>query len=811
MADDQQTNPAPTGDTAPPIPGVQQQGNDQSQDWTQTQQPTQQTSATPSTPPDAGGTPQGPQQTPAQTAQQFPFPGAQKPQGGVQSQGDGGEDGGGPPGAPKQPLTPQQQKVVQNAGWVHTVLKTLSGGDQQKTVIDPNTGKSSTVTVPMSNGQYARGLAAAVLTGAFSGLGEKGPGAEGRAAEDGFSAVAKQKQQAQAQQQQQASQDFARQAATAQTNFQTRENNLRLSKESFDVQKNWVDQSAESLQQMRDQGHVIAEDVAPEDLMPKYHVAQDQAIPSRVVQTQNPDGSLSARVLYSVVDPAGKINMPQQTAQFLADHHVPGTFKIDPSTGKAIPLNFEGSAAVKVGIVTNQLQNAGALNTTEHLMNKQLADLPDSPQVNITKAFDQGTLSTKALKAFAPFASYDHLDEAITDFTKSKANQDSGGVLASQIRSLIPSGALDQITKTHLDQVAADKSKREAAAAVVKQQAELPGVLAAKRAEASIQSAHAYQEGFNHEAGSQAAKAAAGVASGTLTGKLKNNDLYAVATDPSEKPINGVNQNYLNSLKSVDPAIAAAVEAVGHGQAFVSNYGLAKDAGQHFLGLVHQAFPEFAVGKANEYEKQLSDFGINGKTGKANTAGSTLMEHLLRLHDAVGIGSATGTSGAFGVDAANATNEAGTFYANGNKPGEAELKDYRDEFRSPLPWKVQSATKAQAIAAMDKIKENYNTQARATPSSFGKPQPILSEDAANAYNKLTGDKAPDYLVDHTIQSRAYANDGSSQSQSGQNTSQAAHAPYTPPSGSFRKLVNGAYQYRLPTGQIVDSNGQAIQQ
>lgn len=750
-------------------------------DVDQSQTPATGTPATTGAPDAAAAQPtaQTPPQTPEQTAQQFPFPnGAQQ-----QAQAAGGQ---GQPGTPQgaisqadNPDNPANHPAVKAGGWINATARALAGGDQYSVKIDPNTGTMTRTPVPLSSKQIAMGIAVAALTGAASGLGEKGPGAEGRAAQAGFQQALAQKQNQQAQQDREAQQTYTRQAAIAQTNFQMHQTAVRLGQLDYEQHKQYVADNAKALENVNTVGAALAGGVREQDLLSKYNVTAQNAIPDGIVARLNADGTQATDKYgtpmwdntYTVIDPAKKIGLDQGTADFLAQHHVPGTFDI--VNGKAVAKNFEGSPQVRAGIVVSMLSQASAIRTTEAQLNQQISGLPGGDKnaevvkANLTDALDHNLISTKSLQAFAPYASMP-FDQALDAMRKNKVDPQAIG----QIAQLVPQKVQEQLKNQRLEAESAEKAKNDAAAAVTKQNAELPGKIEEARLREQIQTSGSYAQGFNHEAGTQAAKVAAGVASGTLTGKLKNGDLDKVAVDPSEKPIDGVNKGYLANLAAVDPGIAAAVDAVGHGKAFVSNYGLAKDAGQKFLGFVHNAFPGFGVANANLYEKQLNDFGINGKTGKANTAGSTLMEHLLRLNNSVGIGSTTGLSGEFGVNAANATNEAGTFYSNGNKPGEAELKDYRDEFRSHNPLIVKSAAKAQAEAAMDKIKENYNTQARAVPESFGKPQPILSQDAADAYKTLTGKTAPDYLVDHTIQSRAYAND---QSQGTNNTSQAARS------------------------------------
>ncbi len=109
-----------------------------------------------------------------------------------------------------------------------SIFTALAGGNPTRTTIDPQTGVVSREQVPLSTKQVGMELAAAVLSGAFNGLAERGPGAESRAAAVGFNTTFQQQQQAKAEQEKQAQADaesqskaYARAASIAATNSQT--------------------------------------------------------------------------------------------------------------------------------------------------------------------------------------------------------------------------------------------------------------------------------------------------------------------------------------------------------------------------------------------------------------------------------------------------------------------------------------------------------------------------------------------------------------------------------------------------------------
>lgn len=744
--------------------------------------------------------------TPESNAAQHPFPGDQTQQ---QSNQQGALNAADLSKAatniPNTPDAPSVDPAVAKAGKVHTILQALSGGQQYATTINPNTGQVDRKPVPMSNAQYARGLAAAILTGAFRGLEEKGPGAEGRAAAGGFNAVLEQKQKQQQQQELEASQTYARQAAIAQTNFQTRENALRLSNMDYDFQSKIAAGNQDTIQYARDQGHVLGEDVAPEDLFPKYNVTKDQAIPSRVIRVDNPDGSTSIKTLYTVIDPEGSIQIPQNVAAEAAAHHVPGTFKIDEN-GKTAPIDFSGGAAAKLRFVNNLLQTSASTNITEKSLDDKLQELGQATNqkfapIDIKKAYDTGALSTKAVKAFTPFAGYSNIDEAIDAFAKSKANTDSGGVLASQIRSLLPEGAYDAAKKQTEDKAAKIKSDEANAAAVSKQKAELPGIVAEAAAKAKVENAAAYGRSYSSEEGRIAAKNKYDASSGAIKDMVKNPKINAIA-ETNETPVNGVNQQYFKSLQDADPNMAAVVKAIGEGRQLQSKYGLAKEDGQRLAAIVNRAYPEYSQPKAEAYEKLLNSF-TSGDDKKQIESGNTTYRHIQDyVENANKLGSSVpGAPTRVGLekDASQLVEEVNSAYTKGVLH-EDQRANLIKGLSSVIPEYRTTAARELTKLLSAKTSEKLGTFRRGAVTSATPDFEVVSPEARDAYNFVMGNQAdPNFATSRT---KAGVN---------QNTSQAATQPYTPPAGSYRKLVNGAYQYKLPDNSIVDANGKPVTQ
>lgn len=349
--------------------------------------------------------------------------------------------------------------AVKQAGVVRAIAETLAGGPRTSYAIDPTTGAMTQTQQPLSTRQIGLAIAMAALSGGISGLGEKGPGAEGRAAQAGFKAVQTQNQQADQQAQQTASQDYARQAQIANTNFQTHANALRLGQMEYEQHKQYVADAAPVLQNLQDVGAIQESGVREGDLLTKYHVTKDMAVVDGTVprmdgngqQARNPDGSLAWDNTYSVLDPSKKIALPDETAKLLADYRVPGYFKV--VDGKTEPTNFQGSAPIRAALVLDGLATASALKITESSVNQQLRTLGKSGdadaqrfEVNLKSSLADGSVTPKALKAFAKYTG-EPLDEAITSMQRDKVDPS----LVGQIASLIPLDARDQLKQNRVD------------------------------------------------------------------------------------------------------------------------------------------------------------------------------------------------------------------------------------------------------------------------------------------------------------------------------------------------------------------------
>lgn len=734
------------------------------------------------------------QVTPEQAAAQHPYPGDQQ-----QPSGQAGTPGAIPaPQLPKvssnglpanDPNNPQTHPAVQKAAIFHSIAQTLAGGPRFTTSIDPNTGKTTYTQQPLSNKDIGLAIAMAAITGGIAGLGEKGPGAEGRAAQQGFAATSAQRQQVDQQQEQQASQDYARQAAVTATNFQTHQNALRLSQMELDYHKQFVDTAKPILSNVNAVGASLAQGVAESDLLDKYHVTKDMAIPDGLVQRgKNPDGSDHYENTYTVIDPQKKIALPEETAKLLADMRIPGYFSM--KDGKAVPTDFGASTPqVKAGLVVNGLALAQGYQITEAQLNRQFGALKNGNKeaadfdANLKQGIASGDVTAKDLRTIANYANIP-IDQAVAAMQKDKV--DASTIQA--YRKLVPEEAIQEASKQRLDREAADKSARDAQAAVDKQKAELPGQIAEAAAKARIETAAAGPRAFAGEQGRIKAKEAYDNSSAAVKDMVKNPKLSAIP-QLDQAPVNGVNVNYMKALNDADPNMAAVVKAIGEGRQLQSKYGLVKEDGQRLASIVQRAYPEYSTLKADAYEKMLNSY-TSGEDKKQIESGNTTYRH---IQDYVENSNKFGSNlpGAptrvdLEKDASQLVEEVNSAYTKGVLH-EEQRKNLINGLSSVNPVYRQHASQELTKLLSAKTSEKLGTFRRGALTSATPDFEVVSPEAKQAYQFIMQDKAD-------------PNFGTSQTQRAgvSNTGQAAHQPAA--------MLPGQRPDEIP---VKDANGAVI--
>ena len=381
---------------------------------------------------------------------------------------------------------------VQKASVVRDIAQTLAGGPRVSYSIDPQTGKMVQVERPLSTREIGMSIALAALSGGLSGMQFQGNNATAKSAGAGFAQGQQEQQQKEAQQRQQATQDYVRAAATANTNFQTHQNALRLGQMEKSVHDGYVADAKPALQALNDVGGILEHNVSEADLLPKYNVTKNAAIVDGTVprmnadgsQATNKDGSLAWDNTYSVVDPQKKIAMPDETAQALAAFRVPGYFTM--KDGVSQPVNLQGSAPIRAQFVLDGLQTLSSIKLTQQGVSSQLATLgkdgaADAQQfdVNLKQSIANGTVSPRSLKVFAKYASMP-LDQAFDQMTKDKVSP----TVIGELGSLIPYDAREQLKLQRTAKEEAQKASITTASDIAKAQALAPITIATRVAEA---------------------------------------------------------------------------------------------------------------------------------------------------------------------------------------------------------------------------------------------------------------------------------------------------------------------------------------
>lgn len=691
---------------------------------------------------------------PEQTAQQFPFPGQQDASQTQPQAPQGARDlSKAVEAVPATTQTPEVTQAVQKASGIHAVIQALAGGPRIQTTIDPQTGSVSRRPVPLTTAQAGMGVALAALTGAFNGLAERGPGAKGRAAAEGFDLELQRKQQEQKAQDEEASKTYARQAAIAQTNFTMHETAQRMAKLDYEFQKEQVADQASGLANVRAAGADFGvSGVLGKDLLPKYNITKDNALMDGVTKSIGPDGQQLKdkygqplwEPTYTPLDPTKKIALPPDAAQLLADHHIAGFFTTD-ANGKVVPKDFSGSALIKSGLYVNAMAQASAIKTTEGQLNQQLSRLPDNKEnavADVKAALGNGTVSVKALQAFAPYASMP-LDQALTEMRKNKVDPQTIG----QIASLIPQATQTALAKQRLDQANNDDAVRKATAKHIEDQTALPDKLREEQMKKQIDLRFAQAEAFQHESGTLNAKNQLG--GGTdATNHLSVNDpkVAAISISPNDQPVNGVRQGYLDQLKTANPAMASEIQAIGEGRLIQSKFGLARADGIKLAGIVANAYPGYDQNKGEAYGKARDNFTA-GVQATMNTNGRTALQHLARLYDTAGkLQTGNPISKAhvdFVADSGRAIDELNGAYTKGVLHKDDRAK-YEANANSVFPENRQEFSKEGMRLLGDKIGQTQTAWGYAKASGAIADFPLLDQDSIDSYNHvLHGESAID--------------------------------------------------------------------
>jgi hypothetical protein len=314
--------------------------------------------------------------TPASPQTQQP---SQQPQQNPQQQPAQAQQNSNQPGTVSNAPAPVHP-AIQRASLLRNVATALAGGPRFVEKIDPSTGQTTRTQVPLSRGDILTALAAEAVTGALSGLAQRGPGATGRAAAAGFDTVSQQQQQAQAQQQSQAQQAFENQSNQLARRASTYEANSRAILNTSQAEAMGAD-AIDKLVDINRQSGVLDVDPAltenggtpmtQAELMDAMKSGKlsptDQLGPvTGRVEITNPDGTKRWEATHLVIkDPNTPVSLTQEQWDRFADAGVPGYPKgTKIGQGLQIPLRM--------------MQNANEIAGSHYLATQRLGDLRDT-------------------------------------------------------------------------------------------------------------------------------------------------------------------------------------------------------------------------------------------------------------------------------------------------------------------------------------------------------------------------------------------------------------------------------------------------
>lgn len=796
---------------------------------TDTQAPT---AAQPAAPPAA------PQAAPAQQSPQQNAPQGQTDQNQQPNQA-GKQPDLSKPMQPTQP-TPQQiqqqkqQQQIDNAGHFYKVAQALAGGARYKTTIDPNTGATTRVPVPLSRGDIGMAIAAEVLSGGLAGLAQRGPGAEGRAAEAGFQQVSQQQQDAQKQQEQQAQQAFKNQSEQLARRASTYEANSRAIMNTSQAEQ----MGAEAIDKLVDinrQSGVLDVDpsltenggqpMTQQELMDAMKSGKisptDQLGPvTGRVEVTNPDGSKRWEATHLVIkDPNTPISLTQEQWDRFADAGVPGYAKGSKiGSGIDIPLRM--------------MQNANEIAASHMLVNQRLDDLR-----GVLGKTDEGKLIPKSIDFTAPgvntavqhFQKYvshnaDNLNDpylALQQMGADKRNPKTGLMEPNPDAKYADTiaqqwGGWNVLQAAH-NKILADKdaakktADREALYDVIDTADKANAVLAdpKKFTGEQVAAAQKFRAIGNSDASSKAYSEASARTQAEVDTKKRNGiplfggggvgdlikdpNIQNIKTDQNEQPVNGVRQGYFSQLQTVSPQVASLVKSLGEGRTVMSNYGLARGDGQMLAAILTQAYPSYDQSKSPSYQKARESF-TSGKDKTQIDGLNTAFVHSSRAYSNAGSELAVipgnTTYADYQEDIGRLKEEINNAYTNGVLHDE-ERKNMSSRLDSTLPWVRKESIKEVLSLMSDKATQMQQDWRRGKPSSAVPDFQIMSPEAQAAFQNVTGNTINPYGLVQGADS--------------------GNKPYVPPAGAMRRADgHGGYNYKLTTGQVVDNNGNPAQ-
>jgi hypothetical protein len=678
----------------------------------------------------------------------------------------------------------QDHPAVQKASLLHTVAQTLAGGPRYTESIDVNTGKMERKQIPLSKGDIGMAIAMEAITGALSGLSQHGPGALGKAAAAGFDTVAQQQKEAQQQQDQQANADYTRHAQVFENNLRMMQMAQAMGTKDYEQVQQFAGQYKGTYDKLVEDYPQYIKGTGGEQDAAKYHSTKEAGMPTGNVipvydpktgkQSVGPAGNKLWQMEYAFIDPSFKAdNMLGEDDLALAKkYHVPGLVN-----SNGTPISAISTTPLGMSMVLNIKHQLVAAQLGDQALQEYHAKMGTKDAPSFADEVSKDPTLLKAMDKFQPLlmAAKGDIGKAIGELAAGGQGRQPNPNAAGKIMNLYGgSGMVQQYDQKVLLEKDVQKKTAEKRAAY-------DGALNTQTAESIMADKEATPEqkeraqtflktDSHREISTAVAKAGAEATARTQAeinvkkangiplfgGKGGATEDDAALLDPKLAPLvqdagnyntpTGTNEKFLAALNQTDPGLASMVKAYSNGMDVQSYYAAVKRFGAKVNAAIHAYDPSFNASMMRAYDKTMQENSAAGKMGKTNAAASTAIEHLGALYHAYGLKAASGLSGDYDTSLNQASTETASMYANGNKPGEDEIKHTREALDHPVNAnKGRQAAIKTAKEAMDKIEENFNQYDKDLPSGIKRVGP-LSPKAAKAYQEMTGEKVDPKLV-----------------------------------------------------------------
>ncbi len=647
---------------------------------------------------------------------------------------------------------------VQKASILRQVAEALAGGPRFSTVIDPQTGASKPVPVPLSSRDIGMAIALEAISGSLAGLSQRGPGATGRAGEAGFTQVQAQQQQAQQQQEQQAQQQYqnqtqalVRKANAFEVNSRTILNTAQSERYGVESLKDAVTQNAQLLSDYQDADAITESHVSQDALQAGIQSGKYNA----TAQIAVPDGFTNINGRYEqtfsiIANPAAKVPLTSEQAKAFADAGVPG-FQAYKTGG-----NVPGGVMVPgymIAQANQRVQTIGLMKSDFSAVSDALARSGDKDNQALAKSIpsvqdllndkDSGPVLNNALGKFQKYVS--HSDQHGMDLYESLQqmaapsrpspnnpkqfvpNPDTNA--AQTIAGAFGGGDPQKgwaILKAYHDEVTPEQITNENQATAV-----LADPSSSSKAKVQART-------FLHLSAQQK-QADKAKAAGDGTPLAGNPSLIS-----SSNPANGVNTAYLQSLP---PAQQQLVKAIAEGRTEAPNTRTKE--GQALADMVTAYAPDYDGTRFHTYQAMQKDF-TSGKSSQGLQALNTALGHLGVIYDNANVGSTLpGVSGVerfFGNQSATnlktaqtaVTDELGRAYKAG-VVSEGERKEWQSQIDGWTPANVKASAGSLARLLDSKIASYEQTLRNGAPSGAVRLPALMSPQAAAAYWHITGE------------------------------------------------------------------------